>query len=214
MKKFLFVLLSIVCFTLFVNANEFHHYFSMNSQGEIVSYEISENAYTVTINDLIISANHYVSCDMTIKCPHAAENYTVLRRHADGNPGDANDPNWNMQTQPEVNPRWCLYEVIESSQSGCTIHFVDTFPMAWYTDELSTANALKYYVHDAVDGHTLDIQIQNVFYYDIITNVEEIVNDNQPIIYYDLQGHSSNHPFNGINIVKNNGKYEKRILKF
>ena len=39
-------------------------------------------------------------------------------------------------------------------------------------------------------------------------------NDNDDMIYYDLQGHSSNHPFNGINIVKNNGTYEKRILKY
>ena len=210
MKRILLLLIGIIM-CMFMYANEFHYYFSMNSQGEVVSYEISEHAYTVTINNLVISANHYVSCDMTIKCPHPAENYTVLRRHADGNPGDANDPNWNMQTQPEVNPRWCSYEVIESSPSGCTIRFVDTFPMYWYTDELSTANALKYYVHDAVTGHTLDIQIQNVFYYNIITSVEEIVKNNQPIIYYDMMGHSSSRPFNGINIVKQGNRTYKII---
>ncbi len=211
MKRILLLLIGIIM-CMFMYANEFHYYFSMNSQGEVVSYEISENEYTVTINDLIISANHYVSCDMTIKCPHSAENYTVLRRHADGNPGDANDPYWNMQTQPAVNPRWCSYEVIESNESGCTIRFVDTFPMHWYTDELSTANALKYYLYDAITGHILDIQIQNVFYYNIITNVEEIVKDNQPTIYYDLHGHSSNFPFNGINIVKKRSKTYKKIF--
>ena len=210
MKKFLFIFLTIVCSALFVNANEFHYYFSMNEHGEVVKYEISEHAYTVIINNLVISDNHYVSCDITIKCPHSAENYTVLRRHADGNPGDISDSNWNMQTQPEVNPRWCSYEVVKSSQSGCTIRFVDTFPMAWYTDELSTANALKYYVKDDINGHTLDIQIMNVFYYNIVTNITDLYNDNNTI-YYNIEGRSSNTPFKGLNIIKNRNVVYKKL---
>ena len=198
--------------TFSIYANEFHYYFTMNSRGEIMKYEISENAYTVTINNLVISGNHYVSCDITIQCPHSAENYTVLRRHPDGNPGDENNPYWNMATQPTVNPDWCLYEVLSSSSSGCTIHFVDTFPMSFYTDELSTANALKYYIKDAISGHTLDIQIMNVFYYNIITGISDICGNNSQPIYYDLQGHSSNKPFNGMNIVKNGDKTYKIIF--
>lgn len=201
MRKLLFILFMFVAFI--INANEFHYYFSMNQDGKIVKYEVSEHAYTVTINSLVISADHHVSCDMTIRCPHPAEAITILRRHPDGNPGDENDPNWNMQTQPTVNPEWCSYEVLSNGTRGCVIRFVDTFPMSWYLDELSTANALKYYVRDSVNGHTLNIQINNVFYYSIITGLNDVYDNT--VIYYDINGNSSNQPFKGINIVK--GKY-------
>ena len=65
MKRF-FITMLISLISIFSYANEFHYYFSMNAQGEVVSYEISEHAYTVTINDLIISAFFFNEINLMI----------------------------------------------------------------------------------------------------------------------------------------------------
>lgn len=45
-----------------------------------------------------------------------------------------------------------------------------------------------------------------------ITDIDEIIDNNSQPIYYDLQGHSSNKPFKGLNIVKNGNRTYKVIF--
>lgn len=201
--------------SIFSYATDWHFTFQVNRDGTITSVNNSYHhaGITVTINSIVESENGYIGADITIDHNHGINNFDVYRLHANATTHrneDETDPQWNIKLQPTINPLWCVWEETETA-----IHFVDVFPKSLILNENLHANSLNYEIVDHVNNHNYVIRINNVFNTNyVITGISDIHNDNQQTIYYDLQGHSSNHPFNGINIVKNNGKYEKRILKY
>lgn len=201
-----------------MSAASYHLYYTMHSDGSITKTESALGSeYDLQVIDCIISYNDYISTTIILTGPDA--NYEAYRLHADGEhyTSDETNPLWNMKLQQTINPEWCSYsyEVVDEI---ATLKFTDTFDATILTKENPTANTLKYIIYDRTHDSTFAIWINQAIYYatqtDIITGVENVYNDNDDMIYYNLQGHSSNHPFIGINIVKNNGKYEKRILKY
>ena len=124
-----------------------------------------------------------------------------------------------MKLQPDTNPKWCSYDD-EYIDGHRVIDFIDTFEIDLISAKNPKANTLKYLIKDKTADHGFVVWIKNAMAYaingspDLVTGINDIHIDNDEIIYYDLLGHSSNHPFNGFNIVKNNGKYEKIIIKY
>jgi len=214
MRK-LFTILLVMAFSLCAYSNEYHYYFSMDNQGKLDKYEINAHSFVVTVKELTLSESGYVKCEITIDCPNEAKEYVILRRHANGavRGSDESDAQWNMALQPSINPNWCAYEVLEDGEDGCLIRFVDTFESSLLEDELSTVNALRYYLRDNVTGHTLNIQIANVFFYEIVTGINGIGNDNIPVEYYDLSGNKLQAPTSGIIIEKKGNIVCKKLYR-
>ena len=215
MKKFLLTL--ILCLTSIVSfAASGHFYFKVGQNGEVSpTGNYTEHAgISATINSLVKSESGYYSIDVTIHHNHHHENpmFDVYRLHADATthrPTDENNTDWDMKAEAISNSEWCCYEQVNGNDPY--IHFVDTFKASLLTNELSTVNTIKYEFVDHQNGHTYIIQINDAFYGNIMTSITEVTNDSQ-IIYYDLQGHSSNKSFKGLNIVKNGNKTYKVIF--
>lgn len=189
--------------------------FQVNEDGTITNLYNSchHDSITVIIDSIVESKNGYIGAYIAIEHNYGIDNFDVYRLHAGETTHrvtDEKDPQWNIKLQPTINPKWCVWEETET-----VIHFVDVFPKSLILNENTNAKSLNYEIVDHKNNHNYVIGIDNVFNTNyVITNINDIHNDNDDIIYYNLQGHSSNHPFNGINIVKNNGTYEKRILKY
>lgn len=224
MKKFiLFICSTLIALTM--SAASYHIYFTMNSNGSISPeterlMPVNEE-YDVIINYCVIDKNHeHISTSISFRCLPNHE-YEVYRLHGSGThkSSDEKDPLWNMILQPDINPKWCSYDD-EYINGHRVIDFIDTFEIELISKENSNANTLKYLIKDKTANHSFAIWIKNAMQFaingssDLVTDINDIHNDNDEIIYYDLFGHSSNHPFNSFNIVKNNGKYEKRIINY
>ena len=224
MKKLMSFICSILI-ALAMSAASYHIYFTMNSNGSI-SPETerlmpANEEYNIIINYCIIDKNReYISTNISFRCLSDHE-YEVYRLHGNGTHklDDKENPLWNMSLQPSINPKWCSYND-KYINGHRIIDFVDTFKIDLITKENSQANTLKYLIKDKTANHGFAVWIKNAMYYaihgssDLVTGINDIHNNHNEIIYYDLVGHSSNYPFNGFNIVKNNGKYEKRIIKY
>lgn len=219
----MFIYSTLIALTM--NAASYHTYFTMNSHGSILpeteQYMPKNEEYDMTINYCVIDKNReYIGTSISFRCLPDHE-YEVYRLHGNGTHklDDEENPLWNMKLQPDINPKWCLYND-EYTDGHRVIDFIDTFKIDLITNENPQANTLKYLIKDKTANHDFAVWIKNAMYYaihsssDLVTGVNDIHNDNDEIIYYDLVGHSSNYPFNGFNIVKNNGKYEKRIIKY
>ena len=200
--------------SIFSYGADWHFTFQVNRDGTITSVNNSYHhaGITVTINSIIESENGYIGADITVDHNHGINNFDIYRLHAEATTHrieDETNPEWNIKLQPTINPKWCVWEETET-----TIHFIDTFHKSLILNENINANSLNYEIVDHKNNHNYVIRINNVFNTNyVITNINDIHNDNNDMIYYDLQGHSSKYPFNGINIIKNNGKYYKQFIK-
>ena len=211
MKKVLISLVMMLCFVV-SNATSHHVYFNMNNDGTLdkVEYVDTHNDYSINVLQFVIAENGYLG--ITILFQGADAEYEVYRLHADGehHNSDATSPLWNMELQPTINPKWCSY-----SYNNGTIRFTDTFDSDILRAELSTVNTVRYRIYDRTNGHDYTIQFNNVFTpinNGIITGVCDVIVGKSETRYYDMNGHISNVPFNGLNIVVENGRSYKRVF--
>lgn len=211
MKKILISLVMMMCFLL-TNASSHHVYFEMHNDGTLneVHYADSHNNYYIDVLEFIIAENGYLG--ITIKFQSVPAEYEVYRLHANGEhyASDETDPLWNMELQPTINPTWCSY----SYENG-VITFTDTFDSDILREELSTVNSVRYRIYDKTNNHDYTIQFNNVFTpidHGIITSVCKVSSDKSEVRYYDLNGCTSSMPFNGMNIVVENGRSYKKIF--
>lgn len=155
--------------------------------------------YTISIENLEFSEFH---CQCVIKIEangnHPWDELFIYRlRYIDAT--DADDI-VDVEQHAQEDPVWSAYEVYSTH-----VWFKDTFLKSWVY-----GYDLCYEVHDTTNDHHLYIVIHNAFGHNIITGVEDVKQDTK-VMYYDLNGHSSNMPFNGINIVKRGHKMTKEI---
>lgn len=152
--------------------------------------------YTVSIEKLEFSATH-CQCIMKIEANgnHNWDEFFIYRLQSRNS-----DVHVDVEQHAEEDPEWNAYEIYNTH-----VWFQDTFEKNWIE-----GNDLCYEVHDTTNNHHLFVVIHGAFGHNVITGITDITEDTQTI-YYDLQGHSSNKPFNGVNIVKNGNKTYKEI---
>ena len=213
MKKFFItMLISLISIFSYANSDKVIDFYVNTETGKLMSNQHGVDVeqidgtianYTITIEKLIFSKYH---CQCIIRIyangSHPWDKFFIYRLRFK----DATDKNDKVDVEQHAKEDtiWSKYKIEDTY-----LWFQDTFEKSWII-----GYDLCYKVRDSRNVHYLYIIIHNALGHSIVTNVEEIVKDNQSTIYYDLQGHSSNYPFKGINIVKNNGTYEKRILKY
>lgn len=194
------------------NAASHHVYFEMRNDGTLVTshYSDSHNNYSVDVLGFVISENGYFG--VTILFTGIPAEYEVFRLHANGEHYtlDETDPLWNMELQPTINPRWCSY-----SYNDGEIRFTDTFDSNILREELSTVNTVRYRIYDRTNNHDYTIQFNNTFTpinNGVITGVVDVSANKSDTKYYDVNGRMSTVPFNGLNIVVENGIAHKVIF--
>lgn len=210
MKKFLVCMLMMV-WCVVSNASSHHIYFEMRNDGTLVNshYSDTHNNYSVDVLNFVISENGYFG--ITILFTGIPAEYETFRLHANGEHYtlDETDPLWNMELQPTINPRWCSY-----SYDNGEIRFTDTFEGEILREELSTVNTVRYRIYDRTNNHDYTIQFNNAFApmdNGIITGICDVFTRGPEIKYYDLNGRVSTVPFDGLNIVIENGVACKKI---
>lgn len=187
--------------------------FSMNSKGVLNKNSVTyNNVGTIVINRLVVN-DYGVSCDLKFQSSTTmnAEDIVVYRLDGYGKHDTSRegDPLWEVNIGAQVNPRWCSYEVVDDK----TLRFVDTFSKDLILKDNPQANTLKYVFKDKTHHTEFHVLISNVFYYHIVTAINETnVYEEGEVKYINAQGIVSDSPFNGFNIVVKNGRVTKKIF--
>lgn len=152
--------------------------------------------YTITIESLVFSGE-YCQCIMRIEANgnHPWDQLFIYRLQS-----RYSTEHVDVEQHAKEDSVWNAYEI-----STTHAWFKDTFKKDWIE-----GNDLCYEVHDLTNNHHLFVVIHNAFGHSVITSITDVNNDSQAI-YYNLQGHSSNKPFNGVNIVKKGNRTYKEI---
>lgn len=207
MKKFLMGLL-ITLTSITVNAaggDKVINFYVDTATGSLMSSENGTDVehvdgtianYSITIGKLEFSETD-CQCAMKVEANgnHNWDEFHIYRMKS-----LYSDEYVDVEQHAQEDPEWNAYEVYDTH-----IWFQDTFLKSWVDSD-----DLCYEVHDSRNNHLLTIVIHHAFGHNIITNIEVIIS-NGPVIYYDLQGHSSTKPFKGVNIIKINNSTKKAI---
>ena len=153
---------------------------------------IFNKEYRVEVSNIALSPTWF-HCNIRIKDIWSASDYKVEQScpQEDKNPDPGNHKGSQISTS--------LFQGYDL--------LIDSWMHLQETDDYGNVR-ITYHIYDADMQNVFDLILVFPYNAGTITGIED-VNIDKPVIYYNLQGHSSKTPFKGVNIV--NGK--KIIMK-